>query len=230
MCRMTDQGFTLFETAIGLCAIAWRNGRIVGVGLPEPTPSQTRARMARRLPEVTEQGPPAAVQAVIDAIVALLKGEAKDLSDVALDFADVPDFNRRVYDVARSIPPGSTLTYGEIATRLGVPREAREVGQALGRNPCPIIVPCHRVLAADGRSGGFSANGGVETKMRSALHRTRPRQGDGCADAVRWRCGLRVSDSATAFRAEDPNAPLTSAAIPKFASDAGDVFVRISES
>ena len=166
MRRMTDQGFTLFETAIGPCAIAWRNGRIVGVGLPERTPSQTRARMARRLPEVTEQAPPAVVQAVIDAIVALLKGEAKDLSDVALDLADVPDFNRRVYDVARSIPPGSTLTYGEIATRLGVPREAREVGQALGRNPCPIIVPCHRVLAADGRSGGFSANGGVETKMR----------------------------------------------------------------
>jgi methylated-DNA-[protein]-cysteine S-methyltransferase len=163
---MTDQGFTLFDTAIGPCAIAWRSGRIVGVGLPERTPSHTRARMARRLPEAIEQAPPPAVQAVIDDVVALLNGEARDLSTVPLDLADVPDFNRRVYDVARTIPPGRTLTYGEIATRLGVPKEAREVGQALGRNPCPIVVPCHRVLAADGKSGGFSANGGVDTKMR----------------------------------------------------------------
>ena len=163
---MTDQGFTLFDTAIGPCAIAWRSGRIVGVGLPERTPAHTRARMARRWPDAAEATPPAAVRAVIDDIVALLGGEARDLSSVPLDLADVPDFNRRVYDVARTIPPGATLTYGEIATRLGVPKEAREVGQALGRNPCPIVVPCHRVLAADGKSGGFSANGGVDTKMR----------------------------------------------------------------
>jgi methylated-DNA-[protein]-cysteine S-methyltransferase len=163
---MTDQGFTLFDTAIGTCAIAWRDGRIAGVGLPERTPSHTRARMARRWPEAGEQAPPPTVRAVIDDIVALLNGEARDLSAVALDLADVPDFNRRVYDVARTIAPGATLTYGDIATRLGVPKEAREVGQALGRNPFPIVVPCHRVLAADGKSGGFSANGGVDTKMR----------------------------------------------------------------
>jgi methylated-DNA-[protein]-cysteine S-methyltransferase len=163
---MTDQGFTLFDTAIGPCAIAWREGRIAGIGLPERTPSHTRARMARRWPDAVEHAPPPAVQVVVDDIVALLKGEARDLSAVALDLADVPEFNRRVYDVARTIPPGATLTYGDIATRLGVPKEAREVGQALGRNPFPIIVPCHRVLAADGRSGGFSANGGVDTKMR----------------------------------------------------------------
>jgi methylated-DNA-[protein]-cysteine S-methyltransferase len=78
----------------------------------------------------------------------------------------VPEFPRRVYEVARTIPPGGTLTYGEVAARLGDARLAREVGQALGRNPFAIIVPCHRVLAAGGMPGGFSASGGVATKMR----------------------------------------------------------------
>ena len=163
---MTDQGFTVFETAIGACAVAWNGRGIIGVNLPERRADETQARMARRFPEAAEQPPPAAVQAVIDDIVALLAGEARDLSTVDLDLSAVPDFNRRVYDVARTIPAGGTLTYGEIAARLGVPKEAREVGEALGRNPCPIIVPCHRVLAASGRSGGFSARGGVTTKMR----------------------------------------------------------------
>ena len=163
---MTDQGFTVFETAIGACAIAWNARGIMGVSLPERQADETRARMARRFPEAAEQAAPAAVQAIIDDIVALLAGEARDLSAVGLDLSAVPDFNRRVYEVARTIPPGRTLTYGEIAARLGVPKEAREVGQALGRNPCPIIVPCHRVLAASGKSGGFSARGGVTTKLR----------------------------------------------------------------
>ena len=93
-------------------------------------------------------------------------GEAVDLGDIALDLAAAPDFHRKVYEVARTIPPGQTMTYGEIAKQLGVPHESREVGQALGRNPVAIIVPCHRVLGADGKMGGFSANGGVATKRR----------------------------------------------------------------
>jgi methylated-DNA-[protein]-cysteine S-methyltransferase len=106
------------------------------------------------------------VRRAIDGIVALLRGEASDLSAVALDMNAVPAFHRRVYDAARGVAPGSTVTYGEIAARLGEPGAARAVGQALGRNPFAIIVPCHRVLAAGGKVGGFSANGGVATKLR----------------------------------------------------------------
>ena len=100
------------------------------------------------------------MQPAIDGIVALLAGEKRDLRELALDMEGLPAFNRRVYELARTIPPGATMTYGEIARRLGSPGMARAVGQALGQNPLPIVVPCHRVLAADGRMGGFSAPGG----------------------------------------------------------------------
>src|SRR5205085_7876123 len=99
-------------------------------------------------------------------VLALLAGEAVDLSDVPLDFGAAPELHCRAYAVARTIPPGQTMTYGEIAKRLGVPNESREVGQAMGRNPIAIIMPCHRVLGADGKMGGFSANGGIATKRR----------------------------------------------------------------
>ena len=102
----------------------------------------------------------------MDGISALLRGEATDLSSAVLDMEQVPTFNRRVYEVARTIPRGSTLTYGEIAARLGERQLAREVGQALGQNPFAIVVPCHRVVAAGGKPGGFSARGGVKTKLR----------------------------------------------------------------
>src|SRR5262250_2974216 len=80
--------------------------------------------------------------------------------------AGVLEFDRRVYEMARTIAPGETLSYGDVATRLGDPAAAREVGQALGRNPFPVIVPCHRVVAAAGKLGGFSAPGGTATKRR----------------------------------------------------------------
>ncbi|OFW97186.1 MAG: cysteine methyltransferase [Alphaproteobacteria bacterium RIFCSPHIGHO2_12_FULL_66_14] len=163
---MTMRGFALFETPVGPCGIAWSPRGITGLQLPEVSERATRARVRRRWPDAVEAPPPAGVQRALDRVLALLKGEAADLQDIPLDLEDVPDFNRRVYEVARTIPPGQTLTYGEIAKRLSVPHEAREVGQALGRNPVAIIVPCHRVLGADGRMGGFSANGGVSTKRR----------------------------------------------------------------
>ena len=127
-----------------------------------------RARLLRRFPDATEAPPPPAVQSAIDGIVALLDGKSSDLSSVSLDMDGVPDFHQRVYEVARTIPPGSTLSYGEIAARLGEPAwpAARDVGQALGQNPFPIVVPCHRVLAANGKLGGFSARGGLNTKLR----------------------------------------------------------------
>ncbi len=163
---MTAQGFSLFDTAIGRCGIAWGEGGIAGVQLPETHESVTDARVRRRFPEACEAPPPPDVQRAIDGIVALLRGEARGLDTVVLDMDAVPPFHRRVYEVARTIPPGATLSYGDIAARLGEPGSARAVGQALGRNPFAIIVPCHRVLAAGGKLGGFSANGGITTKLR----------------------------------------------------------------
>jgi methylated-DNA-[protein]-cysteine S-methyltransferase len=163
---MTTRGFALFDTAIGACGIAWAERGLVGVQLPEASEARTRARMRRRFPATPEAPPPPSVQRAIEGIVQLLQGEAIDLAAIALDTAGVPSFDRRVYEVARTIPPGATLSYGDIAARLGAPGEARAVGQALGQNPFPLVVPCHRVLAAGGKVGGFSANGGIATKLR----------------------------------------------------------------
>jgi len=163
---MTEPGYTLFETAIGICAIAWGEGGVIGAQLPEGDASRARARLARRFPDAREMAPPPAVAQAIDEIVALIAGEPRDLHSIRLDMAGVPDFHRKVYAVARAILPGETLTYGEVAKRIGEPGASQAVGQALGKNPFPIIIPCHRVLAAGGKTGGFSANGGVETKFR----------------------------------------------------------------
>ena len=163
---MTEHGFALFDTDIGQCGIAWGARGIIGVQLPEASEARTRARLVRRYPHAREAPPPAEMRRVIDGIVSLLGGQASDLSAAALDMDGVPEFDRRVYELARAIAPGATLSYGEIATRLGERGLARDVGQALGRNPFPLIVPCHRVLAAGGKAGGFSANGGVTTKLR----------------------------------------------------------------
>jgi O-6-methylguanine DNA methyltransferase len=163
---MAASGFALFDTAIGQCGIAWGDGGIAGVQLPEAGEPETRARMLHRFPAAGETVAPPEVQRAVDRIVALLRGEASDLSTIALDMECLPAFHRRVYDVARTIPPGKTLSYGGVAARLGASGAARAVGQALGRNPFPIVVPCHRVLAAGGKAGGFSANGGVTTKLR----------------------------------------------------------------
>jgi methylated-DNA-[protein]-cysteine S-methyltransferase len=161
------RAYALFDTAVGQCGIAWGSNGIVGVQLPERSERETRARLARRCGETaTEMTPPAHVQRAIDDIIALVRGERRDLTHIELDMSDVPQRHRSVYEVARTIPPGETLTYGAIATRLGEPGTARAVGQALGKNPFPIIVPCHRVLAADGTMRGFSAHGGVDTKRR----------------------------------------------------------------
>jgi methylated-DNA-[protein]-cysteine S-methyltransferase len=163
---MVADGYSLFETALGACAIAWRGPAICAVQLPQPSVAQTRQRMIQRLGDIPEAQPPAAVAAVIDDVYALLAGAPRDLTGVSLDLSDAPEFHRSVYAIARTIPAGRTLTYGDIARRLGGVALSRDVGQALGRNPCPIVVPCHRVLAAGGRPGGFSANGGVATKLR----------------------------------------------------------------
>jgi len=163
---MRTHAFTLFETAIGPCALAWSGQGIAGVQLPESDDEATRRRVLERFPEAVEAPPPANVAQARDGIVALLRGEKPDLSAAVLDMEFVPKFHRRVYEATRTIAPGTTVTYGALARVIGAEGAARAVGQALGRNPFPIVVPCHRVLAASGRLGGFSAHGGIETKRK----------------------------------------------------------------
>src|SRR5437016_3825736 len=127
---MNAFGFALFDTAIGRCAVAWSGHGIVAVQLPEASEPKMCARILQRCPRAGEAPPPTAVKAAIRGIEALLRGELRDLSKVALDMQGVPAFHRRVYEVARTIPPGSTLSYGEIAARLGASHAARVVGQA----------------------------------------------------------------------------------------------------
>jgi methylated-DNA-[protein]-cysteine S-methyltransferase len=163
---MTGHSFAIFDTSIGRCGIAWGPRGITAVQLPMGSEEKTRGRIRQRYADIAEAAPPPDVQSAIEGIVELLAGKPNDLADVVLDLEDVPEFHRGVYDIARTIPPGKTLTYGDIAKRLGGVELSRDVGQALGRNPCPIVVPCHRVLAAGGKPGGFSANGGVVTKLK----------------------------------------------------------------
>jgi methylated-DNA-[protein]-cysteine S-methyltransferase len=164
--RAMSNHFALFDTAIGRCGIAWGERGINAVQLPMPSEQKTRARIRQRFGDIAEVAPPANVQAAIARIIKLLDGKPDDLTDIALDLDGIPEFDRGVYDIARTIPPGKTMTYGDIARRLGGVELSRDVGQALGHNPCPIVVPCHRVLAAGGKPGGFSANGGVATKLK----------------------------------------------------------------
>ncbi len=157
---------TLFETSLGWAGLAWTQAGLVGVWLPAPDPAKIRASIRRRQPEATEGQPQPSVAAVIANIRELLAGGRPDFADTALDLSRTPEFHARVYEIARAIPPGETLTYGEVAERLGDKRLARQVGAALGQNPWPIVVPCHRVTAAGGKLGGFSAPGGAATKLR----------------------------------------------------------------
>ncbi|HVV75699.1 MAG TPA: methylated-DNA--[protein]-cysteine S-methyltransferase [Mycobacteriales bacterium] len=157
---------TVFATAIGDCGIVWNDRGVVGVQLPEGNADETRERIRRHWPDAMPAEPTPAARRAIEGITALLAGEADAMDDVTIDLDGVSEFRRGVYEIARTVGPGDTITYGAIASRLGVPHAAREVGQALGANPVPLIVPCHRVLAAGGKLGGFSARGGVTTKSR----------------------------------------------------------------
>ena len=159
-------GYALFDTAIGRCAIAWGERGITRCALPAASEEALRRHIAPGSAQAGEQPAPPAIAAAITRIVALLAGARDDLRDLVLDLDDIPEFQRRVFATARAIAPGDTITYGELARRLGTPGAARAVGQALGANPFPIVVPCHRIVAANGRLGGFSAPGGARTKLR----------------------------------------------------------------
>ena len=163
---MSESGLAIFETPIGTCGLAWQAEGLVGVLLPDRDSARTLSRLRQRHPGLEPTMPPDWVEQAIGRMRALLSGQPDNLMSVPLDWSRVGAFEASVLREARRIPPGSTLTYGELAARIGDPGQARAVGGALGRNPWPIVVPCHRVTAAAGRAGGFSAPGGVSTKLR----------------------------------------------------------------
>jgi O-6-methylguanine DNA methyltransferase len=158
--------FTLFDTAIGRCGAVWGVRGLAGIQLPEKSKAALRQRLLERFPSAREGTPPPPVTRLLDELTALLRGERSEVDGSTLDFSSVSPFYRRVYEVARTIPAGTTLTYGEVAQRLGSPAASRAVGQALAKNPFALVVPCHRVVAAGGKWGGFTATGGIVTKQR----------------------------------------------------------------
>lgn len=165
---MTAHHYRLFDTAFGVCALAWSANGLTQVRLPEPSEALTRAKLLARqaLAEPEPKGGPPFVALAIAQMQAHLAGAPHDLRELPLDLSSVRGFELRVYEATRALDPGQTCTYGELANALGDPAALRAVGQALGHNPWPLVVPCHRVLAAGGRLGGFSAPGGSDTKRR----------------------------------------------------------------
>jgi methylated-DNA-[protein]-cysteine S-methyltransferase len=159
---------TLFETALGVCGVAWNARGLAGVQLPEKDRAATERRLAAKTGSVGPGEPPAAVQSVIGDIRNYLAGAEVDFSSVAVDLDSLDDYRRKLYQALRGIGFGRTTTYGDLARQLGATgwEGARDVGEAMGRNPVPIVIPCHRVLAAGGKLGGFSAHGGTSTKQK----------------------------------------------------------------
>ena len=163
---MSGRGYTVFDTAIGRCGIAWGHLGVVGVQLPEAREIETRGRLLRQHPDARDLRPPLNVEIAIEGIVASLRGQVADFADVTLDTRDIPAFNVRVYQFARTIARGETCTYAEVAVKLGASGAAHSVAQAISRNPFMIIVPCHRVLETGSYADKISPNGGVISKRR----------------------------------------------------------------
>lgn len=171
----TTHYYSVFETAAGFCAIAWSDAGIARFHLPTSTAEATERSLRRRLVDADAGTPPAQVSAVIDAAKRYFAGEKVDFSNVSLDLHGQDKFFLDIYAAARRVGWGQTTTYGSLAKELGAgPEAARDVGQAMAKNPVPLIIPCHRVLAAGGKLGGFSAPGGSTTKQRMLEMEGRP--------------------------------------------------------
>ena len=162
--------YFIFETASGFCGIGWSDAGIARFQLPAKSAEAAERMMLRRAPGAEPGTPPPTVGAAVAAAKRYFEGEETDFSQLALDLDGQDEFFKRVYTAARRVKWGQTTTYGAIAKDLqGGPETAREVGVAMSRNPIPLIIPCHRVLAAGGKLGGFSAPGGASSKMRMLI-------------------------------------------------------------
>jgi methylated-DNA-[protein]-cysteine S-methyltransferase len=158
----------VFATAIGPCGVAWSERGLVAAQLPEQDQTATERRLFAKSGSTAAAAPPPRIAAFIQDITHYLSGARVEFSAVAVDLESIEPFRRALYDALRAIGFGSTTTYGALAKRLGLegPEAARDVGAAMGQNPVPIVIPCHRVLAAGGKLGGFSAPGGSATKRK----------------------------------------------------------------
>ena len=155
----------LFDTPLGRCGIAWGENGIVAATFPEASDEKSRERLRRRAVDALETDVlPEPIEAARSGIIRLMRGEKETLKDIVLDMNGVGEFESAVYALSRAIPVGETRTYGDLARKLGDVAFSQRVGQTLGRNPFPIIVPCHRIVGADQKMTGFSAPGGIETK------------------------------------------------------------------
>ncbi|ACF03734.1 methylated-DNA/protein-cysteine methyltransferase [Rhodopseudomonas palustris TIE-1] len=163
---MAGTAYTIFDTMMGRCGIAWGGGGVLAVQLAESREIDTRRRLLRLCPDARESRAEAWIEPVIDGLSAALRGEPWDFSDVPLDLGGIPGFDCRVYAALRAIPRGETLTFAEIAKQLRSSGAVHAVGQAIRRNPFALIVPCHRALAAPGDTSGICANGGTITRRR----------------------------------------------------------------
>ena len=163
---MLGRAYTIFDTAIGRCGIAWGQSGIVGVQLPEAREIETRKRLFERYPNARETRPEPNVGAAIEGIAALLRGESGDFPLVTLDMGGIHAFDQRVYQITQRIPRGETMTYNEVAAKLGASGAVRSVAQAIARNPFVIIVPCHRVLEAGNYADKMSPHAGLISKRR----------------------------------------------------------------
>lgn len=162
---MFDECASHFETPIGACGLIWGKAGLTGVQLPEATLTQTDARLVRNGASLVDEADvPAEIAAVMTALRRFLAGEPTAFDDVRLDMHRHSAFERAAYAALRKVPWGETVTYGELAETIGKPGGAQAIGMAMGRNSWPLIVPCHRVLGANGWLGGFSAPGGTVTK------------------------------------------------------------------
>jgi methylated-DNA-[protein]-cysteine S-methyltransferase len=165
---MTVQHYHVFETACGFCGIAWSDAGISRFQLPSSTAEATTRNLLRRIPGAKPATPTAEVEQAVAAATRYFAGEKIDFSGFALDLDGQDDFFRQIYAAARRVGWGETTTYGALAKDLGITgwEGARDVGQAMAKNPVALIIPCHRVLAAGGKVGGFSAPGGSTTKLK----------------------------------------------------------------
>jgi len=165
---MTDTAhYRLFDTSLGLCGVAWNGRGLIAVNLPEKDRAATERRLAAKSGGMPAE-PPAWVAGLIEDIRRYCAGEKIDFSAIEVDLGAMDDFRRRLYAALRGVGFGHIVTYGELAKQLGLEgwEGARDVGEAMGRNPMPIVIPCHRVLAAGNKPGGFSAYGGTTTKRK----------------------------------------------------------------
>ncbi len=161
---LAPTSYALFDTELGVWGVAWTEVGLARLQLPGTDEADTAFRLTRGLQQAKRTQQPGAIDESIKLLQAYASGAPVNLDGLPLDLSGVPEFHCSVYAALREVPRGQTTTYGSLATQIGSPGAAQAIGQAMSRNPVPVVVPCHRVLAAGRKMGGFSAPGGTATK------------------------------------------------------------------